>query len=447
MASIGVCGKWMFLSCGTRLIAAHIKKDREPFVFDCSTAKKKENDPKACINSLGGPSGSDIIVSLVISPSGKLVALIDDSKRLVLFKNEHSWQWASTRWLVRRGTSLVFNRAEDEVLVADKSGDVYSFSVMQPEKEGELKMGHLSMILAVTVSLDDKYIITSDRDEKIRVSHRCSPYNIQSFCLGHKEFVSSLLVPSGDRHWLLSGSGKVIVCHITSSFDGCHIAVQFDRKLEEEGVEDAIALLCIIHQQALCSKILRYDNVMSDVVKIINHSRSWALKHRQFRECLAEIESEYEDVLYFTEELNVLNKKLQGQDQLVSAAYDNVRAFFKTLVLWKAQLFQTNLCPFPACKALMDSGTTFSGEKYADTIGKLQEEFDQRFADFKTHRATFQTFADPFSFDVEDAPLVLQMELIDLQCHTDLKAKFREPFLCGILDVAQPHPDSTSSGP
>ncbi|XP_049584406.1 tRNA (guanine-N(7)-)-methyltransferase non-catalytic subunit wdr4 isoform X2 [Syngnathus scovelli] len=229
MANIGVCGKWIFLSCGTRLIAAHIKKDREPFVFDCSTAKKKENDPKACINSLGGPSGSDIIVSFVISPSGKLVALIDDSKRLVLFKNEHSWQWASTRWLVRRGTSLVFNRAEDEVLVADKSGDVYSFSVMQPEKEGELKMGHLSMILAVTVSLDDKYIITSDRDEKIRVSHRCSPYNIQSFCLGHKEFVSSLLVPSGDRHWLLSGSGKVIVCHITSSFDGCHIAVQFDR--------------------------------------------------------------------------------------------------------------------------------------------------------------------------------------------------------------------------
>uniref|UniRef100_A0AAQ4RGF6 HAT C-terminal dimerisation domain-containing protein n=1 Tax=Gasterosteus aculeatus aculeatus TaxID=481459 RepID=A0AAQ4RGF6_GASAC len=198
------------------------------------------------------------------------------------------------------------------------------------------------------------------------------------------------------------------------------------RKLEEEGVEDAIALHCIIHQQALCSKIMRFDNVMSDVVKIINHIRSRALKHRQFRDFLAEIESEYEDVLYFTEELNVLNKKLQGQDQLVSAAYDNVRAFSKKLVLWKAQLFQTNLCHFPACKALMDSGTTFSGEKYADTIGKLQEEFDQRFADFKTHRATFQIFADPFSFDVEDAPPVLQMELIDLQCNTDLKAKFRE---------------------
>lgn len=127
-----------------------------------------------------------------------------------------------------------------------------------------------------------------------------------------------------------------------------------------------------------------------------------------------------------TQELNVLNKKLQGQGQLVSAAYDNVRAFSTKLVLWKAQLSQTNLCHFPACKALMDVGTPFSGEKYADAIMKLQEEFDRRFADFKTHRATFQIFADPFSFDVQDAPPVLQIELIELQCNSELKVKFRE---------------------
>ena len=127
-----------------------------------------------------------------------------------------------------------------------------------------------------------------------------------------------------------------------------------------------------------------------------------------------------------THELNVLNKKLEGQGQLVSAAYDNVRAFSTKLVLWKAQLSQTNLCHFPACKALLNAGTPFSGEKYVDAIMRLQEEFDHRFADFKTHRATFQIFADPFSFDVQDAPPVLQMELIDLQCNSVLKAKFRE---------------------
>lgn len=74
----------------------------------------------------------------------------------------------------------------------------------------------------------------------------------------------------------------------------------------------------------------------------------------------------------------------------------------------------------------MDAGTPFSGKKYTDAIVKLQEEFDHRCVDFKTHRATFQIFADPFSFDVQDAPPVLQMELIDLQCISELTAKIRE---------------------
>lgn len=180
------------------------------------------------------------------------------------------------------------------------------------------------------------------------------------------------------------------------------------------------------------SKCLKSDSVMSNVVKSINHIRSRGMKHWQFRSFLEELESAYEDVLYFTEvrwlsrgkvlkrffelraegkafmekdgmsvpvlsdpkwlmdlafldditqELNVLNKKLQGQGQLISAAYDNVRASSKKLVLWKAQLSQTNLCHFPACKVLMASG--------ANPIGKLQEEFDHRFADFRTHFSNF----------------------------------------------------------
>lgn len=53
------------------------------------------------------------------------------------------------RFVARRCTSLQFSHAEDQLLAADKSGDVYSFSVLEPQKEGELKMGHLSMLLAV----------------------------------------------------------------------------------------------------------------------------------------------------------------------------------------------------------------------------------------------------------------------------------------------------------
>ncbi|TRY90360.1 hypothetical protein DNTS_006488 [Danionella cerebrum] len=154
---------------------------------------------------------SDRILAFTLSQSGKHAVLTDDHKRLVLFSTEPSWQCISTRWVVRRCTSLVFTQAEDELYVADKSGDVYSFSVLEPQKPGELKLGHLSMLLDMTLSPDDKYIITADRDEKIRVSLRRAPYNIQAFCLGHREFVSSLLVPEQRPDWLLSGSGDGMV--------------------------------------------------------------------------------------------------------------------------------------------------------------------------------------------------------------------------------------------
>ncbi|XP_061578980.1 tRNA (guanine-N(7)-)-methyltransferase non-catalytic subunit wdr4 isoform X2 [Cololabis saira] len=210
MSVVGFSGEWILSTRGSRLVAVHIKEsNREPYVFECSSADKKPKPTKAENDSDGGSSeeaGSDNILALVVSPSGKLVALTDDNKRLLVFQRD-PWRCISTRWVVRRCVSLAFSPTEEELLVADKSGDVYSFSLAEPEGAGLLKMGHLSMLLAVLVSPDNKYIITADRDEKIRVSHHQSPYNIQSFCLGHRQFVSALHIPSGHPSWLLSGSG------------------------------------------------------------------------------------------------------------------------------------------------------------------------------------------------------------------------------------------------
>uniref|UniRef100_A0A1A8NIR4 WD repeat domain 4 n=1 Tax=Nothobranchius pienaari TaxID=704102 RepID=A0A1A8NIR4_9TELE len=261
MTSVRFCRDWFLLSCNKKLVAIHTKESREPFVFDCSDAEKPPKSLKDDGNSNNGSTeetGSDEVLAIAVSSSGKLVALTDDTKRLVLFECEPSWRCISTRWVVRRCVSLVFSQAEDELLVADKSGDVYSFSVVEPQAEGELKMGHLSMLLSMVVSPDDKFIITADRDEKIRVSHRRSPYNIQSFCLGHRQFVSTLHIPPSHPHWLLSGSGdgtmklwefesgrrlqswdlsqldesqssdpdkNTAVVRIISSSDGCHVAV------------------------------------------------------------------------------------------------------------------------------------------------------------------------------------------------------------------------------
>lgn len=37
------------------------------------------------------------------------------------------------------------------------------------------------------VSPDDRFVLTADRDEKIRVSWALAPHSIESFCLGHTE--------------------------------------------------------------------------------------------------------------------------------------------------------------------------------------------------------------------------------------------------------------------
>ena len=76
--------------------------------------------------------------------------------------------------------------------ISDKSGDVFQFVIESEEKEGKCILGHLSMLLDIRLSKCGKFIITCDRDEKIRVSHFPNAYNIHNFCLGHSDFVTCL---------------------------------------------------------------------------------------------------------------------------------------------------------------------------------------------------------------------------------------------------------------
>ena len=75
-----------------------------------------------------------------------------------------------------------------------------------------LLLGHVSMLtsllLGEVASRGRRYIITADRDEHIRVSRYIpQAHIIENFCLGHKEFVYSMVIPQRRPEMLVSGGG------------------------------------------------------------------------------------------------------------------------------------------------------------------------------------------------------------------------------------------------
>lgn len=207
-AGLALCAQTLVVRGGSRFLAFSTtgSDDDCVFTYDCSTAEKKATPEDKGEDGQPADTGSDSILASTFSKSGRYFALTDDSKRLILFRTK-PWQCLSVRMVVRRCTALTFTASEDRVLVADKSGDVYSFSVLEPDGCGRLELGHLSMLLDVAVSPDDQFVLTADRDEKIRVSWAAAPHSIESFCLGHTEFVSRILVVPSHPELLLSSSG------------------------------------------------------------------------------------------------------------------------------------------------------------------------------------------------------------------------------------------------
>ncbi|XP_074839511.1 tRNA (guanine-N(7)-)-methyltransferase non-catalytic subunit WDR4 [Carettochelys insculpta] len=205
---LALCGALMAASGGSSFLAARYQEPSadDLFTYDCITAGKKSQEGTG---QDGQPAvkASDCILAFAFSSSGNYFALTDDNKRLILFRTKPCWECLSVRSVVRRCTSLIITAAEDKILVADKSGDVFSYSITEPQKAGKVELGHLSLLLDVALSPDDQYILTADRDEKIRVSLTRAPHNIVSFCLGHREFVSRIFVIPNYPDLMLSASG------------------------------------------------------------------------------------------------------------------------------------------------------------------------------------------------------------------------------------------------
>lgn len=211
MSSLSVCGDLIAASCGAKLVVCS-EKGGEPLWLELPPARPpvKENKPSAKEKDKDKDAKADGLknttVGLRFSPSGKWLAAYSSTKQLLIWETK-TWSLASDRDMPKAATSFKFTPDERSVVIVDKAGDAVRFSVQDLGKEGDIILGHLSMLLDVVLTPDGKHIITCDRDEKIRVSNFPNAYNIVSYCLGHKEFVSSICLLPHKTSILLSGSG------------------------------------------------------------------------------------------------------------------------------------------------------------------------------------------------------------------------------------------------
>lgn len=265
----------------------------------------------------------------------------------------------------------------------------------------------------------------------------------------------------------MSGHNKGVVGRVNS-------------KLQESGFELPYIFHCIIHQEALCCKVLWWKEIMDNVVSAIKFIRKNGLTHREFKKFLEDVEAEYGDVTYYCEvrwlsrgavlerffhlrkeicnfmemkgktisefynkqwvvdlgfltdltaELNLLNTRLQGKNKLICSMYSDIKSFETKLKLFNKHIDGKKLDHFPNCKkAVKEAGINFvwQNTKMKSALIQLQAEFENRFADFKKISHKLEIFENPFAVDIDNVPSNLQMNVIDLQSNNILKMMFNE---------------------
>uniref|UniRef100_A0A673XCF5 Coiled-coil domain containing 186 n=1 Tax=Salmo trutta TaxID=8032 RepID=A0A673XCF5_SALTR len=122
-----------------------------------------------------------------------------------------------------------------------------------------------------------------------------------------------------------------------------------------------------------------------------------------------------------TEHLNNLNKQLQGCNKVVTQYYDSIRSFKLKLSLWETQLAGGDAAHFPCLKNVCATQHVADMKRFKDKITGLLREFEQRFQIFGELEKDFNVFCSPFTVNPSDLPVSIQLEIIDLQCDSDMK--------------------------
>ena len=107
---------------------------------------------------------------------------------------------------------------------------------------------------------------------------------------------------------------------------------------------------------------------------------------------------------------------------MITDCHEDIQAFVTKLKLYENQLQSKNAAYFPLSNSFKCGSEDVS--EYADQITPLLKAFQERYALLNKFENLFNIFMCPFNFAIEQAPEILQLELIDLQASTELKHLF-----------------------
>ncbi|XP_018679157.2 uncharacterized protein LOC103978828 isoform X3 [Musa acuminata AAA Group] len=184
---------------------------------DCSVSLKDDS---------GGPLHSDAIRAITFGANGRLFVSAGDDKLVKIWATS-SWHCVCSVSADKRVSAVAISHNGKYVAFADKFGVIWLITLDEDDAHQSKVdnkavpiLGHYcSIVTRLEFSPDDRFIASSDRDFKIRITAfpkrpLKGALEIQSFCLGHKDYVSGLsfACPSGyDHGFLFSGGGDSTV--------------------------------------------------------------------------------------------------------------------------------------------------------------------------------------------------------------------------------------------
>ncbi|KAI9278018.1 WD40-repeat-containing domain protein [Sporodiniella umbellata] len=212
------------------------------------------------IKKLSGESTKETIAdnyrSMSFSKDGSLFIASGENKSVCVW-NTSDWSLKTSRPAHKRVNAIQFNSNASLGIAADKFGDVYchNFSVSEEEKLNPI-LGHVSMVTDMVLTSDDKYVITADRDEHIRVSRFPNGYNIESFCLGHTDVITHISLLPWNESLLVSAGGDGTV-RVWDYLNGKQIqSLDIKEQIEQYKpvASDANSEDAIVDTLAICEK-------------------------------------------------------------------------------------------------------------------------------------------------------------------------------------------------